>query len=209
MHHDTQANEPTRRESEIREEAQVIARKLGEGQGDAVAEEWRPVVGYEGRYEVSNIGRVRALMCIHNHVNKVRETPLVLSLIAHEQVYPRVALATGVNRRRKLHYVHTLVAAAFIGACHAGMEIAHLNGVRADCQADNLGYVTRSENHAHKKVHGTQVYGPIRAKLASQQVLAIRGRIGAGERMNHLAVEYGVARCTLTKITHRQTWKHL
>lgn len=78
----------------------------------ATHETWRPVVGHEGSYEVSDQGNVRSLdrTTIRNgHVHKLRGKVLV-PVRASEYGYLRVSLGRG-----KPQFVHRLVAAAFIG----------------------------------------------------------------------------------------------
>ena len=119
-----------------------------------MGEEWRAVVGWEGLYEVSSLGRVRSLDRATSHYCggtltrqgrelKPRETPsghLLVALSAHRRMY---------NRR-----VHRLVLEAFVGPCPEGMEVRHLNGHPADNRVENLVWGTRSENTQDQVLHG-------------------------------------------------------
>jgi hypothetical protein len=98
-------------------------------------EEWRPVPGYEGHYEASDQGGVR---------NVKRAVPRVMLAKALRNGYPVVSL--WIANQGKVHYVHRLVAAAFLGACPAGQEVRHLDDNKADPRLVNLVYGTRSEN---------------------------------------------------------------
>lgn len=73
-------------------------------------EEWRPVVGYEGLYEVSNTGQVRSLDK-YDSINRFYEGR-ILKLFADRLGYLRVQLYS--NSKRKSFLVHRLVAQAFI-----------------------------------------------------------------------------------------------
>jgi hypothetical protein len=112
-------------------------------------ERWLPVPGYEGLYEVSNIGRVRSLP--HKtrqgmRGGRMRKTPLNAG-------YPVVSLyANGVGR---VTSVHLLVAAAFIGPRPPGMEVRHLDGNPSNCVLSNLTYGTHTENMRDMLTHGT------------------------------------------------------
>lgn len=106
---------------------------------------WRPVVGWEGLYEVSDQGRVRSLP---RTTTKGRVLKLRLA-----EGYPAVSLSKeAVVRTRK---VHKLVIEAFIGPCPEGLEVRHLNGVSTDARLLNLRYGTRSENARDRVLHGT------------------------------------------------------
>jgi hypothetical protein len=156
---------------------------------------WRQVVGYEGRYEVSNLGRVRNM------------SGLILRDRIQWTGYNRAALCK--NGARKDHPVHRLVAAAFIGPRPEGLEVNHINGVRADNRAENLEYVTRRENMAHKKVTGTDQGGQRngRARLTAHDVRAIRQRYAEGVTTTEMALEYGVHKNTVSCITRGETWR--
>ena len=119
-------------------------------------EQWRPVTGYEGRYEVSSNGRVRALArwIIRRtkggtyHPWKVREC--VLKPQKHGN-YLGVML-THEGNVSKPFYIHTLVTVAFRGPRpSAEHEVNHLDEDRHNNQAVNLEWVTHSENMRHSK----------------------------------------------------------
>ena len=103
-------------------------------------ENWLPVVGYEGLYEVSDLGRVRSLRSGH------------LLKMATNRGYPRVGLNKDGNARAVR--VHILVAAAFIGPRPDGQEVCHANGVKTDNRVTNLRYDTHAENNRDIVRHG-------------------------------------------------------
>jgi len=104
---------------------------------------WKPVVGYEGRYEVSDRGRVRSLCSRHGP----RRTPRILAAAENTWGYPFVGLsACGV---RKLVPIHVIVAAAFYGPRPAGMDINHLDGKKTNNRPSNLTYCSKSDNLKH------------------------------------------------------------
>lgn len=98
--------------------------------------EWKPVVGYEGLYEVSRDGDVRSV-----------KTQRVLKSYVENLGYPRVTLYDGgIVKNCK---VHRLVAMAFIDNPEAKSEVNHINGVKTDNKACNLEWATRAENIRH------------------------------------------------------------
>lgn len=120
-----------------------------------MTETWRPVVGYEGRYEVSDQGRVRSLdRVIHYMRNGDPRTQRwpgrLLSPSRNNRGYPQVSL--GYNRT---HLVHWLVAAAFIGPRPDGLVVCHNNGDQTDNRPENLRYDTLSGNMQDSVRHGT------------------------------------------------------
>lgn len=100
---------------------------------------WKPVVGYEGRYEVSSRGRVRSLN-YEGHQGVVVEMKPTLSNFG----YYRIGLRSG--NKRKTFMVHRLVAEAFIPNTGEKPFIDHINGIRTDNRVENLRWCTRKEN---------------------------------------------------------------
>jgi hypothetical protein len=90
------------------------------------------------RYEVSNQGRVRNA-----------HTGLVLRLRKCRSGYFDVLL--NYKGQEKRFYVHSLVATAFVEGWREGLEVNHKNGVKTDNRAENLEWVTSSENHQHAR----------------------------------------------------------
>lgn len=110
---------------------------------------WRPVVGYEGCYEVSDDGRVVSLH------GKTRPAGHLMALTPMKSGgYPSVGLCVGGVRKQ--HKVHHLVADAFIGRRPEGLIVRHLNGDPTDNRVENLRYGTLSENTRDSLAHGTQ-----------------------------------------------------
>lgn len=119
-----------------------------------IEEHWRPVVGYEGFFEVSSNGRVRSLprMVPAGGGRQRRSSGRVLSQSAASN-YPKVGLR--VDGVRRTYNVHRIVAEAFLGPCPPGLEVLHQDGDRLDNRAANLRYGTRSQNNYDAVRHGT------------------------------------------------------
>jgi hypothetical protein len=115
------------------------------------AEQWLPVVGWEGLYEVSDRGRVRSL----RRPTKVgvRGGRLLRQNVRPDYGYRRVDLTHA--GRRSTRTVHTLVAEAFVPNPQGYPLVRHLNGVPGDSRADNLGWGTYAMNVADAQRHGT------------------------------------------------------
>lgn len=164
-------------------------------------EEWRPVVGYEGQYEVSNMGRVRSLDRMINRKDGVvqHKKGQLLVLINHNAWSKNEEYGTYkvVNLNRKQKSVHALVAEAFLGERPPKYEILHLNGKRYDNRLQNLRYGTSAENKHQTYEYGGKA-GP--GKLSTKDVQIIRKRIKNGEGVVKLAREYGVNKSAISGI---------
>lgn len=125
-------------------------------------EVWKDVIGYEGIYKISNLGRVKTLERIYfsglNHkLRKVqKEKILKLSLVCG---YPSLTL--NKNTELKFNSVHRLVAIHFIDNPHNLPCINHKNGIRDDLRIENLEWCTYTENakHSFRELGRTQKSG--------------------------------------------------
>lgn len=108
---------------------------------------WKPVLGYEGLYEVSNHERVRSIsrMVINsNGVGERRSPGKLLKQYMGDVGYYCVTLCKdGVPKKKR---VHDLVCSAFHGPRPEGMEVLHLDGTRTNNMPENLMWGTRSDN---------------------------------------------------------------
>ena len=159
-----------------------------------MSEIWRPVAGYEGLYEVSNLGNFRSVDRWVDFADGRRRffegRPLKLKINADG--YPLVLLSAGMARK-KWRLAHIQVTAAFIGPCPDGKETCHNDGVPTNIAASNLRYDTRSRNHADKMIHGTAAFGSKHhsAHIPDETVAAIRDANGT---ITEIADRFGVSR---------------
>jgi hypothetical protein len=162
-------------------------------------EVWKPVVGYEGLYEVSDQGRVRSLRTAKKAAC-IRKTPV------NAQGYPAVDLKH--NGKRKTCTVHTLVLTAFVGPRKTGHECRHLNGNRADSRLANLAWGTPSENDSDRRRHGTFTQGEMHgnAKLTEHDVQLIRSASGGQAA---IAEQFEVSQSLVSMIRARKHWAHI
>ena len=179
------------------------------GIAGVLQEEWRPVVGYEDLYEVSNGGRVRSLLFRNGTVTKKRTR--LLRTVPRPDGYLVVGLLR--DGHQITARVHRLVLEAFEGPCPSNHEAAHLDGNPLNPNVTNLRWVTPKENNTHKKLHGTFVPLPIRcggdrpqAKLTSGKVQKAKDLAAIGMRHHEIAKLFGVGRSTISRAIRGATW---
>lgn len=107
---------------------------------------WKPVVGYEGLYEVSNFGRVKSLNC-YNY-----KEPRIMKLGKRQDGYLSVGLSK--NNTQKTRIVHRLVAEAFIPNPNNLEMVNHRDEDRTNNHVENLEWCTRAYNQVYSiKLH--------------------------------------------------------
>lgn len=181
---------------------------------DLPLEIWRPVVGYETEYMVSNRGRVKSMSRVVLRPRKglpavetrLKEKLLKAGLGGHG--YFTVALSR--DGQSKTFPVHLLVLTAHEGERPNGMVARHLNGERRDCNLSNLVWGTPAENHEDARRHGTAALadGHGMAKLTRSQVLEVRHLRGT-ERQVDIAARMGVSVQTVKTIQRGASWATL
>ena len=116
---------------------------------------WSPVLScehrYKDRYEVSNLGRVRASPAARI---KGSRPGRILSYSHDDRGYPQVFLYKGY--RQHTIKIHRLVAEAFLGPRPAGAQVNHIDGDKTNNRIDNLEWVSNQENcwHAYRVIDG-------------------------------------------------------
>lgn len=120
-----------------------------------MTEEWRPVVGWEGVYEVSDGGRVRSLdrTVVFRDGRRAFYRGKTLKPRVDENGYHRYTLSLAKKRRQDR--AHTLVLVAFVGPRPDGLEGCHNDGNPGNNRLDNLRWGTRSSNAKDRVMHRT------------------------------------------------------
>lgn len=116
----------------------------------AAMEEWRDIPGYEGLYQVSDAGNVRSVDRVVRYPEGKSDRRFRgkrIKAVLGSNGYLFVNLSR--NSRIKRVGIHRLVAMAFIPKPTGNVEVNHKNGDPTDNRAQNLEWVTRSENIAH------------------------------------------------------------
>lgn len=150
----------------------------------STCETWMPIAGFEGRYSVSSLGRIRRL---EGKWSPRGDRLLQPSLSPNG--YPQIRLG------RKTFAIHRLVARAFIGLCAPGLQVNHRDGDKANNAVVNLEYVTMLENHAHAHRMGLmKAPDPETISGWHQRRCFARAMREAGHTLNEVGEALGVSR---------------
>ena len=182
-------------------------------------EVWKDISGYEGLYQISNLGRVKSLRRSKwNGRSWIELKERILKLFTLKpRGYKFVLLCK--NSRYKNCYIHRLVLGAFVGPCPEGMESCHFpDRDPSNNRLDNLRWDVHKNNIADAKIHGTLVgsKGKIlgeknpNARLSECEVIKIRILYdGRKCTVSELAVMFDVSLGAVRSIIARRTWKHV
>lgn len=114
-------------------------------------EEWRDIKGYEGIYQVSNLGEVRSL-------DRITKTMRGHRTFTGKKLYPNIGtngywyVCLSKNGKITTKHIHNLVADAFLGV-HYGLDVDHINENKLDNRLANLQFLSHHEN-ASKSCRG-------------------------------------------------------
>ena len=115
-------------------------------------EQWKDVVGYEGRYMVSNLGNIKSTFKysdnkMNKRLNKLGYREKNIYIGYNTSGYPVVVLRE--NGKKKFKSIHRLVAEAFIPKKENKNIVNHIDGNKSNNCVDNLEWVTSKENKEH------------------------------------------------------------
>ena len=170
-------------------------------------EEWRAVIGYEGIYEVSDLGRVRSLpRSMPGRWSKGR----VLRPAPGRYGHMHMVLCKPGRKNRTVR-VHQVVLEAFVGPRPPSMEGAHWDGDPSNNRLDNLRWATAKENREDSARHGTLIRGEHHrlAKLCPSDVGRIRELRKTGRTYRSIASEFGVSHTLVIRIMQGSAWPHM
>lgn len=166
---------------------------------DYTPEYFVDVKGYEGKYRVSNKGRVYSLL---NDMFRV-------STIGGRGYY-EVGLHN--NGKRKTVKIHRLIANHFISNPKKKKEVNHIDGDKTNNSISNLEWCTRRENNKHARLTGlNKDMGETHhnAKLKESDILMIRELRSSGLTHREIASKFNVTRKCITSILNKKRWSHV
>lgn len=184
---------------------------------------WKDVVGYEGLYQVSNIGRIKSMRrgIIYKDVEICRNG--FKSTFIHpvrERIMKQHSYGTGYKQimlsnkgTKSSPAVHRLVISAFVGPLPDGCQVNHKDGNKSNNRVENLEYVTARENMMHAKMTGLWDLRGERnsnTELSKDDIVNIRRDYSPRKISSRfLARKYNVNKSTILNIIHRRTWGHI
>jgi hypothetical protein len=168
-------------------------------------EVWRPIDGYGGHYEVSNLGRLRS----YGRYDKLA----ILKLFVGDRGYYRKPLYNKVTKKSYNFSIHRLVANAFIPNPDNKPNVNHIDGNKLNNKVENLEWVTQGENLQHAIKSGTLVLdGPNNptAAFTKEQVIEIRELYSKGNlSRREIANIYGVSKSPIDNMLSKRTYKNI
>lgn len=147
---------------------------------------WIPIKGFEGKYEISNMGRVKSLprkWVAGNHTEQSHGE--IILTPPHTDKYLRVILYDG-NGKRYRKKIHKMVAEAFLEKPEEDRVIDHINGIKTDNRATNLRWVTHYENSIENPNTPTTPNKPIQMESMDGQILKVFHSINQAAKEMHL-----------------------
>lgn len=167
---------------------------------------WKNIVGYEGKYQVSNLGNIKVLFA---------KKEKIMKLAYKKNGYVYISLTK--NNISKTFRVHRLVAMAFISNIDNKPYINHINGIKTDNRVENLEWCTAKENTKHAISIGLKKnvinLNPAKgnkhwnSKLKEEDVIFIKQNPNIIRK--ELAKRFNVCTSTIDKIYTGKLWSHL
>ena len=114
---------------------------------------WKDVVGYEGLYQVSNLGRVKSVITWNGYEYLKKEK--IMKPFENKRGYKSIGFTK--DGKTITYRLHRIVAQAFIPNPENKPIINHKNGVKSDNRVENLEWCTYSENTIHAIKTGLMV----------------------------------------------------
>lgn len=179
---------------------------------------WKPVVGYETDYEVSDLGRVRSIdrLKVYPRRDQYSGRDLLVTRRHRGKMLrpgrkPSGHVSVMLGRGNSID-VHVIVLRTFVGPCPDGCEGLHGDDHPANNKLSNLRWGTRSENLHDAVRNGKKPVGEehYRAKLTAADIPIIRAQC-SGPRgcIAALARKYEVSESSIRQVRDGRAWSHV
>lgn len=170
-------------------------------------EEWIVIPGYEGYYEVSNLGNVRSLnrVVIRSDGRSKSVVGKNMKSFTSNNGYVKIHLLK--NSVQKSHYVHRLVLNSFLNNIKSNeLTVNHKDGIKTNNSIFNLEWATQKENNIHAVKTGLTTW----TKLNEEKVREIRELYKDGEfSQRALAKKFNVSQRLILFVLNGGAWDHV
>ena len=174
-------------------------------------EQWLPIIGYEGFYEVSNLGRVKSIARWkpQNNGGKCWVEDRILNNSVNNRGYVRLCLHR--DSKGKSYKLSRLVAQAFVPNPNNLPYVNHIDGVKTNDIYTNLEWCSQSDNVKHAYTCGLRqsAIGKVRLTILSfEKAEEIRALYKSGDKnQREIAELYGVSTATINGIINYKIWQ--
>lgn len=168
---------------------------------------WKDIPRYEGKYKVSNTGKVKSLP--RTRMNSVGFCYYAGKELRQSQKKNGYMMVCLYNNGMGKHFLtHTLVLLAFAGEVKEGEESRHKDGNRENNNIENLCYGTRKENYHDSVIHNTNCQGERHGmnKLKSGEIWLIKKICSFNIPQRKIAKMFKMAQTSISRINRGATY---
>lgn len=175
---------------------------------------FKDIKGYEGLYQISNLGRIKSLArrkkARRNKAGIHYTLPVTEKImrLRPDKNFGYYYTNLSKNGKMKTHKAHRLVAEHFIPNPQNKYAVNHKDGNKANNTITNLEWVTQSENEIHANLNKLKIHKPERAggvKLNWDKVAKIRNEANS-KTYEQLSMEYKVSPSQIFRIINNERW---
>lgn len=148
---------------------------------------WKDIKGWEGYYEVSNLGEVRNKLTGHMLVGDKNSTGYYRVCLYNKNHIP--------NKQR--FFRHRLVAEHFIPNEHNLPEVNHIDCDLSNNRASNLNWTNKRDNELHSRKYGSKTYRPFEVKFTDGQIMICESK---SDLANSIGVSPRAIKCWLDQL---------
>ena len=164
-------------------------------------ENWKDIKGYEGIYQISKIGMVKSLA---GTGSGKRPHDSMMNTFGNGNGYAYVTLTK--NKKRRNHYIHRLVAEAFVSNPESKPQVNHIDCNKKNNTWNNLEWVTPKENMRHAVENGRMNIDGVR-KIDFADACLIRLKDKEGVSRVELCNEFDLSPAQISRIVNYKNWK--
>lgn len=176
------------------------------------AEIWKDIIGYEGIYQISNLGRVKRLAgkCLAKAGKYRTVSESILTCFPNKTRYNYLYVNLNNNGIKQFR-VHRLVAIHFIPNPNNLPQVNHIDGDKNNNSINNLEWCTNLVNIRHSFKIGTHKIrkgeNAPNSKLTLEQVNIIKKRLKNKESGRSIAKDYNISEGMISLIKNNKYWK--